>query len=90
LVAVILGLLALAGCRSIAFATEPDQVALDGQGPHNPCTEALLRHIETPGLEVRQMLSRVRATVIATTKGEQLPLDTSALVDDFYFVPTRI
>ena len=71
----------------IAFATEPDQVALDGDGSHSPFTEALLEHIETPGLEVRQMLSRVRATVIADTDGQQLPLDTSALIEDFYFVP---
>jgi uncharacterized caspase-like protein len=69
----------------IAFATEPDQVALDGAGEHSPFTQALLEHIETPGLEVRQMLSRVRATVIDSTDGEQLPLDTSALIDDFYF-----
>jgi hypothetical protein len=72
----------------VAFATEPDQVALDGDGNHSPFTEALLEHIETPGLEVRQMLSRVRATVINNTGGQQLPLDTSALVEDFYFMPT--
>src|SRR5919106_2870895 len=71
----------------IAFATEPDKVALDGDGEHSPFALALLEHIETPGLEVRQMLSRVRATVIANTDGEQLPLDTSALVKDFYFIP---
>jgi Caspase domain/Bacterial SH3 domain len=69
----------------IAFATEPDQVALDGDGDNSPFTEALLEHIETPGLEVRQMLSRVRASVINHTDGQQLPLDTSALVEDFYF-----
>jgi uncharacterized caspase-like protein len=71
----------------IAFATEPDQVAFDGDGNHSPFTDALLDHLETPGIEVRQMLSRVRATVIASTDGQQLPLDTSALVEDFYFVP---
>jgi uncharacterized protein YgiM (DUF1202 family) len=71
----------------IAFATEPDKVALDGDGEHSPFALALLEHIETPGLEVRQMLSRVRATVIANTDGEQLPLDTSALIEDFYFTP---
>ncbi len=71
----------------IAFATEPDKVALDGEGEHSPFAQALLEHIETPGLEVRQMLSRVRATVIASTDGVQLPLDTSALVGDFYFTP---
>jgi Caspase domain/Bacterial SH3 domain len=72
----------------IAFATEPDQVALDGDGSHSPFTEALLEHIETPGLEVRQMLSRVRATVISNTDGQQLPLDTSALIEDFFFTST--
>jgi hypothetical protein len=71
----------------IAFATEPDKVALDGDGEHSPFTLALLEHIETPGIEVRQMLSRVRATVIDNTGGEQLPLDLSALVRDFYFIP---
>ena len=71
----------------VAFATEPDKVALDGDGEHSPFALALLEHLETPGLEVRQMLSRVRATVIANTDGEQLPLDTSALVEDFYFTP---
>jgi len=70
----------------IAFATEPDQVALDGEGEHSPFTEGLLQHIESPGIEVRQMLSRVRATVLRNTGGEQLPLDTSALIEDFYFV----
>ena len=69
----------------IAFATEPDKVALDGDDGHSPFTSALLEHIETPGIEIRQMLSRVRGTVIDNTGGEQLPLDTSALVDDFYF-----
>lgn len=71
----------------IAFATEPDQVALDGDGDNSPFTEALLEYIETPGLEVRQLMSRVRAAVIEKTSGQQLPLDTSALVEDFYFNP---
>jgi hypothetical protein len=71
----------------IAFATEAGKVALDGDGEHSPFALALLEHIETPGLEVMQMLSRVRATVIENTNGDQLPLDMSALVSDFYFIP---
>jgi uncharacterized protein YgiM (DUF1202 family) len=71
----------------IAFATEAGKVALDGDGEHSPFALALLEHIETPGLEVMQMLSRVRATVIDNTGGDQLPLDMSALVSDFYFIP---
>jgi hypothetical protein len=45
----------------IAFATAPGQVALDGEGAHSPFSAALSRHIGTPGLEVQQMLTRVRA-----------------------------
>lgn len=71
----------------IAFATEPGKIALDGEDGHSPFTRALLEHIDTRGLEIRQMLSRVRATVIERTDGQQLPLDTSALIDDFYFAP---
>ena len=49
----------------IAFATAPGQVALDGEGANSPFSAALTRHIGTPGLEVQQMLTRVRAEVVA-------------------------
>lgn len=52
----------------IAFATAPGQVALDGEGANSPFSAALSRHIGTPGLEVQQMLTRVRAEVVSTTK----------------------
>jgi len=69
----------------IAYATQPDNVALDGKGQHSPFTKALLEHIETPGLEIRQMLSRVRRTVIDTTVRRQVPWDHSSLTGDFFF-----
>ena len=69
----------------IAYATQPDNVALDGKGRHSPFTEALLEHIRTPGLEIRQMLSRVRRTVIDATARRQVPWDHSSLTGDFFF-----
>jgi uncharacterized caspase-like protein len=48
----------------IAFATAPGQVALDGEGANSPFAAALSRHIGTAGLEVQQMLTRVRAEVV--------------------------
>lgn len=63
----------------IAFATAPGQVAQDGSGLHSPFTAALLEHIETPGLEIRQMLARVRKSVREATGGQQVPWETSAL-----------
>ena len=55
----------------IAFATAPGQVALDGEGANSPFSAALSRHIGTPGLEVQQMLTRVRAEVVAKTGGNR-------------------
>ena len=68
----------------IAFATAPGQVALDGEGANSPFSAALSRHIGTPGLEVQQMLTRVRAEVVATTKGKQVPWSNSSLLGEVY------
>ncbi|MCB1462724.1 MAG: caspase family protein [Nitratireductor sp.] len=68
----------------IAFATAPEQVALDGDDGHSPFTRALLKHLDTPGLEVRQMLSRVRSDVTQATGNEQVPWDNSSLLGDVY------
>ena len=70
----------------IAYATAPDTVALDGKGDHSPFTASLLAHIETPGLEIGQLLKKVRADVIGATDRAQVPWDHSSLVGDFYFV----
>jgi hypothetical protein len=72
------------GGTLIAFSTKPGAVALDGTGANSPFTEALARHLRTPGLEVRQMFTRVRADVIAATHGEQYPWDNSGLLSDVY------
>jgi tetratricopeptide (TPR) repeat protein len=68
----------------IAFATAPGQVALDGEGANSPFSAALSRHIGTPGLEVQQMLTRVRAEVVAATKGRQVPWSNSSLLGEVY------
>jgi hypothetical protein len=72
----------------IAYATAPGTTAADGSGPNSPFTTALLKHIETPGLELRQMITRVRADVRTSTRGRQIPWDTSVLEGDFFFRPT--
>ncbi len=70
----------------IAFATEPGNVALDGDGKNSPFTTALLQHIETPGLDVAQLMRRVRRDVIDKTSGRQVPWNNSSLTGDFFFV----
>ena len=68
----------------IAFATAPGQVALDGEGANSPFSAALSRHLGTPGLEVQQMLTRVRAEVVSSTKSKQVPWSNSSLLGEVY------
>lgn len=68
----------------IAFATAPGKVALDGTGTNSPFTQGLVKHLRTPGLEVRAMLTRVRADVMAATGNKQLPWDNSSLMGEVY------
>jgi uncharacterized caspase-like protein len=70
----------------IAFATAPGQVALDGEGANSPFSAALSRHIGTAGIEVQQMLTRVRAEVVAATKSKQVPWSNSSLLGEVYLV----
>lgn len=71
----------------VAFSTAPGTVAQDGTGRNSPFTAALLRHIETEGLEVRPMLGRVRQTVREATGGAQIPWENASLEGEFYFRP---
>ncbi len=69
----------------VAFATAPGTVARDGKGRNSPFTSALLRHIEAPGLEIRQLLGLVRRDVREASNGTQLPWENTALEGEFYF-----
>ena len=71
----------------IAFATDPDSTADDGEGRNSPFTAALKEYIETAGLEVNGLLTQVRRTVLASTGDAQRPWSNSSLSDEFYFVP---
>jgi hypothetical protein len=63
----------------VAFAAKAGSTAADGDGAHSPFTAALLRHLATPGLDVRLALGRVRDDVVATTGGRQEPFVYSSL-----------
>ncbi len=68
----------------IAYATAPDQVALDGEGLHSPFTQALLEWIDQPGLEVGRVFRRVRERVMDLTGGTQVPWVEEAVMGEFY------
>jgi uncharacterized caspase-like protein len=66
----------------IAYATQPDNVALDGSGRNSPFTGALLKHIATPGVDIGTVMRRVRSDVITATREQQVPWDHSSLTGD--------
>jgi len=75
------------GGMLIAFATSPGSTAGDGTGYHSPFTQALLGTMATPGLEVQQMMTRVKADVFETTGGRQEPWHNSSLRTEYFFAP---
>ena len=72
------------GGMFIAYATAPGDVAADGGGRNSPFTAGLKEHLGEPGLEINQLINRVRRSV-AVAHPEQRPWHTSSLHDDFYF-----
>jgi hypothetical protein len=72
----------------IAFATGPGQTALDGQeGTNSPFTRALIAHITSPGLEIQQAMTEVRAQVNEETNKGQLPWGHTNLIGSVYLNP---
>ena len=73
----------------VVFATRPNTTAADGGGRNSPFTEAFLKHVATPGVEVEVLMKRVTAMVVANTSGKQRPERLSRLEQEFYFVPSK-
>ena len=57
----------------IAYAAKAGSTSADGEGIHSPFTTALLKHIATPGLDLRIALGRVRDEVLRATGNKQEP-----------------
>ncbi|ULJ76495.1 caspase family protein [Rhizobium gallicum] len=71
----------------IAFATQPGNVALDGEGRNSPFTAALLRHLGKPGRDITRELIDVRRDVLQATHGKQVPWDNSSLTGEVVLKP---
>lgn len=57
----------------IAFAAKAGSTAADGNRFHSPFTSALLKHLVTPGLDIRLALGQVRDEVMNETSKRQEP-----------------
>ena len=73
----------------IAYSTTPKETASDGSGRNSPFTGALLGTIGMPGLDISDVLRRVRAKVRKETGERQIPWESSSLVADFVFKPVH-
>ena len=76
------------GGTLLAYSAKEGMVAADGSGRNSPYTEALLRYLEEPGLEVGLMFRKVRDAVIESTGREQEPFAYGSLsAKGAYFIP---
>ena len=66
----------------VAYAARDGTTASDGSGRNSPFTAALLRHIETPGLELEFLFRNVRDDVWQATNGAQQPFLYGSLSKD--------
>ena len=73
----------------LAYATAPGNVASDGEGANGLYTENLLREMKTPDAKIEDVFKRVRLNVRRSTKGQQIPWESTSLEEDFYFVPPK-
>jgi len=71
----------------VSYSTAPGTEALDGDGQNSPYTTALMKIGHEPGLQIEQLLKRVRLDVSNTTARQQFPWESSSLTVEFSFFP---
>jgi TPR repeat protein len=70
----------------ISYATQPGNVAQDGDDGHSPYTRALAATMKRPGLDLFQTFNEVGLIVKRATGGAQQPWVSSSPIDgSFYF-----
>jgi uncharacterized caspase-like protein len=75
------------GGTLVAYSARDGQVAQDGDGDHSPFTQALLRNIVKPQLEINMLFRQVRDEVRTATSQRQEPFTYGSLPgESFYFV----
>lgn len=70
----------------LSYATQPGNVALDGDDGHSPYTRALVEAMQRPGLDVLQAFNQVGLAVKRATGSSQQPwISSSPIEGSFYF-----
>ncbi len=68
----------------VAYSTQADEVAEDGNSRNSPFTSALLENLNQPGVEIGAMFRKVAARVYEVTQGKQVPELSISLLSDVY------
>jgi tetratricopeptide (TPR) repeat protein len=84
-----LGVIEPEGNVLVAYAAKHGTFAEDGTEKHSPFTEALLRHIEEPGLEVSILFRRIRDDVRKKTERRQDPFVYGSLGSELLYFKTK-
>src|SRR5690242_2351802 len=74
------------GSVLVAYAAKDGTTAADGSGRNSPFTSALLKNLETPGLEINFLFRSVRDDVIAATHDQQEPFLYGSLSKEAIFL----
>jgi len=73
----------------IAYATQPGNVALDGDSGNSPYSKALAESIGLPGQEIRQLFNDVGVRVRRPTQGAQQPWLSASPIEREFFLAGR-
>ncbi|PID62320.1 MAG: hypothetical protein CSB44_04300 [Gammaproteobacteria bacterium] len=73
----------------VVYATAPGSVAADGDGRNGIFTRHLLENLRQTDLSLTEMIRLTRAAVVKETGGEQIPWESSSLLNDYYFIQGR-
>jgi uncharacterized caspase-like protein len=72
----------------VAYAAKDGTTAEDGRGRNSPFTQALLKHVETPGLEITFVFRNVRDDVMTATRRAQQPFVYGSLSREAIYLKT--
>ncbi|EAQ29142.1 hypothetical protein NAP1_00180 [Erythrobacter sp. NAP1] len=73
----------------VAYSTSPGSTAADGGGIHSPFAEALATQMLVPDRPIEVTFREVRRQVVEMTSGDQVPWDSSSLLETFSFSESR-
>ena len=68
----------------VAYSTQANDIAEDGNARNSPFTRALLDNLREPGLEIGAMFRKVATRVYETTRGKQVPELSISLLSEVF------